>query len=299
LNRQDAKTPRKKERKINKREKDFIGFLDFLFFDFRFFLFLFLASLASWRFLLLQTMPTEIPSLRWHAFHTHKRGNAADEYEDAFAGDAATGRFAVADGASESSFTAAWAKLLVESFVAAKGRSWRDLDWLGPPRQHWAEDIDPRPLPWYAEEKREQGAYATLLGVAFSRGSWRALAFGDSCLIRLRKGKLGKSFPLLRSSDFGNQPVLLGSRGRPADTPSHAIRRARGRWRPGDRFLLMTDALAEWILRRNEQEQQPAEEIDRLLAESSPQDAFADWVEERRKGQGLRNDDVTLMVIEL
>ncbi len=253
-------------------------------------------------------MPRNIPHLLWHAFHTHKRGNTPDEYEDAFAGDAVTARFAVADGASESSFTATWAKLLVDAFVAAKGRSWRDLGWLEPPRQHWADDVDPRPLPWYAEEKRDQGAYATLLGVAFRKvrhralnredGTWRALSVGDSCLFRLRGGKLVRSFPMVNSVDFGNQPALLGSRGRSNDTPQD-IRRGRGKWRPGDRFLLMTDALAEWMLRRNEQEQRPADDIDRLLAESSPQEAFAAWVEERRTGQGLRNDDVTLVVIDL
>ncbi|HEY7326822.1 MAG TPA: protein phosphatase 2C domain-containing protein [Gemmataceae bacterium] len=251
-------------------------------------------------------MSCKIPCLRWHSFHTHKRGNAPDEYEDAFAGDANTARFAVADGATESSFVAAWAKLLVEGFVAAKGRSWRKLDWLGPSRQNWADDIDPLPLPWYAEQKREEGAYATLLGVAFScgrngrlGGSWRALAVGDSCLFRLRGGQLVKSFPLVRSSEFGNQPALLGSRGRQVDTPTQGIQLARGRWRPGDRFLLMTDALAEWMLRRHEQEQRPADDLAQLLVGSEPQDAFAAWVEERRIGQGLRNDDVTLVVIDL
>lgn len=244
-------------------------------------------------------MSRHAPCLRWHAFHTHKRGNAPDEYEDAFAADAVTARFAVADGASESSFAATWARFLAEGFVAGKGRQWHRLDWLAAPRRLWADEVDPRSLPWYAEEKREQGAYATLLGIVFLRGSWRALAVGDSCLFRMRGGKLGRTFPLLHSSNFGNQPALLGSRGRPDDTPTEAIRRARGKWRPGDRFLLMTDALAEWMLRRNEQEQRPVDDIEQLLSESAPQATFADWVEQRRNGQGLRNDDVTLVVIDL
>jgi len=250
-------------------------------------------------------MSNNAPFLRWQAFHTHKRGNAPAEYEDAYAGDAATARFAVADGASESSFVATWAKLLVEGFVAAEGMPWRELNWLAPARQRWTADVDGRPLPWYAEEKREQGAYATLLGVAFREARtktdtnvWRALAVGDSCLFRLHDGKLRKTFPLSRSSDFGNQPALLGSRGRPADTPQ-AARRARGKWRPGDRFLLMTDALAEWTLRQMEENHRPADEIDRLLAESAPQEAFVGWVEERRDQRGLRNDDVTLVIIDL
>jgi serine/threonine protein phosphatase PrpC len=251
-------------------------------------------------------MPNSAPFLRWQAFHTPKRGNAPDEYEDAFAGDVTKARFAVADGASESSFVATWAKLLVEGFIAADGKPWRELDWLAPARQRWAAEVDDRPLPWYAEEKREQGAYATLLGIAFRQSRtqidasvWRALAVGDSCLFRLRHGKLRQSFPLTRAADFGNQPPLLGSRGRPADTPQQAVRHGRGKWRPGDRFLLMTDALAEWMLRRSEEKQQPIADIDRLLAESTPQDAFADWIEERRDRHNLRNDDVTLVIIDL
>jgi hypothetical protein len=250
-------------------------------------------------------MSNNAPSLRWQAFYTHKRGNAPAEYEDAFAGDATTARFAVADGASESSFVATWAKLLVEGFVDAEGKPWRELDWLAPLRQRWATDVDGRPLPWYAEEKREQGAYATLLGLAFRKARtksganvWRALAVGDSCLFRLRGGKLRQSFPLNRSSDFGNQPALLGSRGRSADTPQN-VRRARGQWRAGERFLLMTDALAEWMLRQSEQDKQSVGDIDRLLAESNPQEAFAGWVEEQRDQRGLRNDDVTLVIIDL
>lgn len=250
-------------------------------------------------------MPSDKPFLRWHAFHTHKRGNAADEYEDAFAGDVLAGRFAVADGASESSFVATWARLVAEGFVAAEGKPWHDLDWLAAARQRWAEEVDPLVLPWYAEEKREQGAYATLLGIEFRKPRtktamrmWHAILVGDSCLFRLRDGKIRKSFPLTRSTDFGNQPALLGSRGRAVDTPEQAVLRLRGKWRPRERFLLTTDALAEWLVRQTENRRRPGDEIKALLKESDPQGAFAGWVEERRQRQGLRNDDVTLVVID-
>jgi hypothetical protein len=251
-------------------------------------------------------MPKNAPPLHWRAFHTHKRGNAPAEYEDAFAGAPERGRFAVADGATESSFAASWARLLAEGFTAAiEGKPWHELDWLTPQRQRWVAEVDGLPLPWYAEDKREQGAYATLLGVAFRRpkakaepGVWRALAVGDSCLFRLRGDGVRGSFPMKRAADFGNLPGLLGSRGRPADTPEDAIKCARGKWRPGDRFLLMTDALAEWMLRKTEEEQRPMDDIEHLLKESAPEEAFAGWVEERRDKQGLRNDDVTLMIID-
>ena len=48
-----------------------------------------------------------------------------------------------------------------------------------------------------------------------------------------------------------------------------------------------------------EENHRPADEIDRLLAESAPQEAFVGWVEERRDQRGLRNDDVTLVIIDL
>jgi hypothetical protein len=242
-------------------------------------------------------------ALRWQAFRLAKAGNAPADYEDAFAGDGRRGRFAVADGASEASFAGPWARLLARGFVAAAGKPWRDLDWLAPLRQRWAEEVDGLPLPWYAEAKREQGAFAALVGLAFQApkegkpGVWRAVAVGDCCLFRTRKGRLLRAFPLTRAEDFGNQPRLLGSRpgraggeGRPE--------RAAGRWHPGERFLLMSDALAQWFLRRTEEGHAPCADVAALLAEPDPEAAFAGWVEERRR-QGLRNDDLTLLAIDL
>jgi hypothetical protein len=242
--------------------------------------------------------PADAPP-HWHAFRLAKAGHSAEEYEDAFA--AADGRFAVADGASEASFAADWARLLAEGFVAADGQPWQGLDWLPPLRQRWAAAVDGRALPWYAETKREAGAFATLLGLALQPpagkkpGTWRALAVGDSCLFHTRGGRVLAAFPLECSTAFGSQPPLLGSRPGGADPGSE---QARGRYRPRDRFLLMTDALAQCFLARDEQGAGPAEDVAGLLAAVDPDAAFVSWVEEWR-GKGLRNDDVTLLVVDL
>src|SRR6266540_1969881 len=119
----------------------------------------------------------------------------------------------------------------------------------------------------------------------FARQAGSARGCGDSCLFRTRGGRLLKAFPLTASAGFGNQPRLLGSRPAPGPAPEQA----RGRWRRGDRFLLMTDALAQWFLSRTEQGGEPLTELARLLAEPDPRAAFPDWVEERRR-QDLRND---------
>jgi hypothetical protein len=234
----------------------------------------------------------------WRVLHLPKRGHRPDEYEDAWAADAGAGRFAVADGASESSYAGLWARLLVQAFVAER-RPWDGPDWLAGPRRRWSAEVDRLALSWYAEMKREQGAHATLLGLALrppaagAEGRWRALAVGDSCLVRVRDGERPRSFPLRRSTEFDNAPRLLGSR--PGAAPVFDV--SRGSCRVGDRLFLMTDALAQWFLLRCEQDGRPWDELAALPAGTGHESAFAAWIEERRDQGGLRNDDVTLLTV--
>jgi hypothetical protein len=242
---------------------------------------------------------------QWHSYHLPKRGHQAGEYEDAFAGSPARGRFAVADGASESSFSGLWAQLLVEGFVVPDESVGSVAEGFKALQKRWAAAVDGRELPWYAEEKREQGAFATFLGLTLRRaenaegqGSWKARAVGDSCLFQVRNERLIQAFPLTNANEFGNQPSLLGSRptGEPAWVKQQ--KQAYGKWRVGDRLLLMTDALAQWFLARHESGEKPWQAVSRLRSDSSPEKAFAVWIEELRAKQSLRNDDVTLLVVD-
>jgi hypothetical protein len=239
---------------------------------------------------------TAVKPLPWRAFRAAKRGHTDAEYEDAWAANPRAGRFAIADGASESSYAELWARLLAERFVVTR-YPWETPDWLSDPRQRWSEAVDVLDLPWYAELKREQGAFASLLGLAVrlpapgKPGRWRALAVGDSCLVRFREGQQPHSFPVSKSAEFGNQPHLLCSRPGPAPAPVLG----NGSCEPGDRLYLMTDALAQWFLRCCEQNRRPWHHFGRLLAE--PDEAFAAWIERRRARDQLRNDDVTLLAI--
>jgi hypothetical protein len=239
------------------------------------------------------------PPLRWCALRQPKDGHTEDECEDAWAADPAAGRFAVADGASESAFAGLWARLLAEGFLSASRP--RDLPgWLSDVRRRWSAEVMDLELPWYAEIKRQEGAFATFLGLhvppeeAAPSCRWHALAIGDSCLVRVRKDRRVRAFPLRGSSDFGNQPLLLGSW--PSPVPS--FRRCSGTLRPGDRLLLMTDALAQWFLNSHEQGEQPWEAVAMLLSADRPEAAFADWVGELRKEGALHNDDVTLLSLD-
>jgi hypothetical protein len=240
-------------------------------------------------------------TLRFRSFCLPKEGNTANEYEDAFAGNPKSGRFAVADGATESSFAGPWAKLLVEGFVALRGRT--SMDWIAPLQQRWAESVDHLELNWYAEEKRQQGAFATFLGLWFKKpqqekeGQWKVLAVGDCCMFQVREDRLFAAFPVKKSTDFGNRPTLMGSRN--GSDPLSQAQQKLGRWKPGDRFFLMTDALAEWFLKRHEEKRAPWQSLLRRLAEPKPTAALTSYVEQLRKNQELKNDDVTLLFIEM
>jgi hypothetical protein len=235
---------------------------------------------------------------RWRAWRLPKRGHTAEECEDAFAADPATGRFAVADGASESAFAGLWARLLADGFLAA--RRPRDLaGWLGEARRQWSAAVMGLELPWYGELKRAEGSFATLLGLRVRPGDrdrparWHAVAVGDSCLVRVRKDGRTRAFPLSRSAEFDNQPLLVCSCG---EMPQ-GTRYAAGSLAPGDRLLLMTDALAQWFLRAREDGGRPWEEMADLLGADNPESAFESWVEGQRGNGTLRDDDVTLIVV--
>ena len=242
--------------------------------------------------------------VRHQVFSLTKRGNVDEEYEDAFAGDSATGRFAIADGATESSFAGSWARILVREFVTHSGcESLPWATWLLPLRRRWLTKVGKLSLPWYAEMKLEQGAFATFLGVVFEtdapeRGRWSAVAIGDSCLFQVRKdGHL--AFPVTRSEDFDSFPWLIGSREATGETESEKETRTTGDWQAGDRFYLMTDALAQWYLWQQELGQEPWDAVERVLARPDAKDGFAEWIDELRHAGGLRNDDVTLAAITL
>jgi hypothetical protein len=150
-------------------------------------------------------------------------------------------------------------------------------------------------LAWYAQEQARRGAFAALAGLTLlDDASWSALAVGDCCVFHVRGDVLVAAFPLSDTRAFDNRPLLLGSR--PESNAglrgSGAIRRMHGTWRPGDTFLLMSDALAAALLRRVEQ--YACSPLASLSFERSPA-AFRRWVRNMRAEQHMRNDDVSLL----
>jgi hypothetical protein len=231
--------------------------------------------------------------IAFRAYWLQKAGNAGDEYEDAFAPfdppDANCDEFrcAVADGATETSFSGLWAQILVDAFVHERLANLKPQTTQALSAR-WRQAIDQRgvALPWYAQEKLERGAFSSLMGLTIhADGRWRALCVGDSCLFHLRPRQTMRAFPYHLPEQFNNHPALISTL-----RDGIAAQTARGTWHPGDYFLLMTDALAHFFLSQRKMRA-------RLAAETLDQAGFEQLVAEARADRLCRNDDVTLLKI--
>jgi hypothetical protein len=231
------------------------------------------------------------PSVESRILTAPRSGRAAAEAEDAAGAwtDAWPVRAAVADGATESAYAGQWARMLVEGvgrdgIVTADAFAAALPDWQARWRAETAEDA--RDRPWYVAAKASEGAFATVLGVSIrADGHWQALAVGDCCLFHVRNGTCRRSWPLSAPDAFTNRPALVPSA---AQRSVPDPQTASGTWQAGDAFLLATDAVAAWLLRRG-----PATGL------ALTPDAFDDTVEAARDDGTLRNDDATLLVVEL
>ena len=246
-------------------------------------------------------------------FGTPKAGNSPEEYEDASAvspgqldGDGGTALIAIADGASEAAFSREWAQILTDAFLSRP----LDLpnlddsaltDWLKPCGEEWREGVPWDRIPWHGEAKTRAGALAALLGmtVALTPNSsggfpWRAAAVGDCCLFVVRDDALEVAFPLDESGQFNNTPALICSNPDNNAGLWELVCQLSGEFRPGDVVILASDALAAWLLQEHESGGKPWETLQSL----EPAE-WDDWVQERRDERAMRNDDTTLIVIEV
>jgi hypothetical protein len=237
-------------------------------------------------------------------FWVPKNGSSEAEYEDACSFAKSDGRFAVADGATEASFSGIWAKQLVRAFRKKELSVPITPAELKPLQEEWQKNVHRRPLPWFAEEKLNAGAFAAFVGLellndkiqAGTKRIWRATAAGDSCLVQIRGNEIFEVFPLTDSASFSNRPTLLCS------VPSlnghgEFVTSIGGTWGCDDVFFLMTDALACWFLRERERGSQPWNTLRDL--DTNGQMSFEEFISKLRTNGHIKNDDVTLLRIDI
>lgn len=250
------------------------------------------------------------------AFWLPKAGNSEEEYEDSyypeglreeelFDRESEYFRFAIADGATETSFSRLWAQLLTRAYGRGHLRNDQFKELLVPLQKAWRRRATRGHLPWYAEEKIRMGAFSSLLGLSLMNnnasdtwhGTYEVLAIGDSCIFQVRGDKVISCYPLHHSTQFTNRPVLISSKPDMDRVIFESINMYRGQWQTDDAYFLMTDALACWFLQECEHGNTPWRILRDLGARN--QQPFPEWIINLRVNGLIKNDDVTLVRIDV
>lgn len=241
---------------------------------------------------------------RTDVFWRPKSSHRSEEHEDGWAFDDARGIAALADGASSAFMSREWARLLAEAYVRQPPHHQPDdvarwveactADWNALSAEVTSSDA------WWAVDSQRRGSFAAFLGVQLDVADgirrWNALAVGDTCLVHLRPTAGGvvriRAFPMDDADGFDNHPDLIGTCVAP-DGPSPstppAIRTAHGDVAAGDVLLLLTDAVAEWALRR----ERVGRPVWPALAVRLP--GFEEAIDAERTAGAMVDDDVTVL----
>jgi hypothetical protein len=232
---------------------------------------------------------------------TQKMGNTPEQWEDAYATEPASGVAVVADGASSGIYCRTWADRLAKRFIVDRPDI-RDPvalnKWVHGLRGEWRAAINYDALNWSKKAKvDETGAAATFLSLEVGpldpsgTRTWRASAVGDACLFWVRGGRLLGTFPVVGADQFGSAPMLIRSNAGYKTLPLHAA----GACKPGDRFILATDAVAARLFKSAAAADGP----DWARFETIDETAWRDELDALRRANDMVNDDCTLVTLRV
>ncbi|WP_175725910.1 protein phosphatase 2C domain-containing protein [Burkholderia ambifaria] len=216
--------------------------------------------------------------------------------EDAVCIDEDHGVFAVADGASQSFDSRAWARLLVSRFVEQPAVN---PEWVDAARQDYDRTWDYDSLSWSEQMAFDRGSFSTLLGCEWREhlSDLEIFAVGDSIAVHLEGSSIVQSYPYTAAHEFDQRPQLLSTRAeanRFVHSPS--FNNSSGTvWHLNENstVLLMTDALGQWLL----SQQEGAEFRLGMLLSADTETAFTEVVLSQRSEGALRIDDTSLLVL--
>ncbi len=253
--------------------------------------------------------------ISWLSLSIPKAGNTVVENEDAVfpisgvgkSNNGASASFLVADGATQTSFSGLWARILVDSCANTNLSEGNFFRAVRSAQGSWHEAMKSIELPWHAQEKLRQGAYSALTWLEIKYYPlhpayafiWNALAVGDCCLFIARNREFFLSLPIQDHRQFSLSPVLIPSKSEKIDSIKGCIQTARGSLKMGDQLLLGSDAISSWLMRRNQEEQ--LEFLKMLLStkKSFSSGVFENWIKDQRRKKEIKNDDTSLIFIEL
>jgi len=243
-----------------------------------------------------------------------KHGEEASTNWDGYAISEDRLRLAVSDGTSSDFFSGIFARRLVENYCARQG----DVDgsdehtgWIEKSRTEWRATVESvaahaqgdRSVRLKNRLARNDSGAATFVGVEFLKEPsasgmvcWKTTFLGDTVLFHLTRDlRLLNTVPQLSSSQFDNYPECLLTRAMPNSIAPH-MRDDCGR--PGDMLIIVTDALAKWLIGRHEHGLL-RQSIEELLALGEGE--FGAWVNRWRDDveHRLGDDDTTFVAVKL
>jgi len=241
--------------------------------------------------------------LQVNQFLLPKEGAQVSECEDAIGVNAAAGRFAVADGATEAFDARSWARQLAHGWVATEPPLLtREAfgAWVAEQGSVLHDAWQGRVLSWYAEEKARRGSFAAFVGVQFELGNgtprWTAIALGDSCLIQRRGTLVCRALPVADHQQFTSTPLLVPSLGGLQESTLAQARVESGAVESADVFWLLSDAAAEWFLRHAAEADGVLDRLDNLLATGQAEE-LASLFQRERRTRRIKDDDVAVVRI--
>ena len=233
-------------------------------------------------------------------FITCKRSEQYIDCADNYAINKSSHSFSVSDGVSKSFFPKVWSEILVTQFV--ESADLKETELIKVCQEEWKKRIDEivsmPDTKWFTKSQynRKDPALATFVGLQFleKEKMWSASARGDSFLFFVPKGYKDYQKDLIRLSSkvepivFDNFPDYLTSIGE-----SHKGRaKEKGGNLINGTFYLMTDALAEWFIKEEENA------IGKIAVWKSQSD-FEKFIVQAIKENQLTNDDCAILCIEL
>jgi serine/threonine protein phosphatase PrpC len=252
----------------------------------------------------------------WFSYSIPKAGNTASENEDAvfpavghgfLNGNSDRATFAVADGATQTSFSGLWANCLIKHCSQTQLSEYTFQNVVSKAQGEWQTSLQGLELPWHALEKVRLGAFSALAWLEiqydplrpFTAYTWRALAVGDCCLFIAHNHAIYLSLPLQDPSEFNNSPVLIPSKSEKMDSIKGRIKTAKGSLMRGDQLILASDAIASWIMRKTLKDRKEYLDMIGTIKDTNGGSIFSNWITNLRKRGELRNDDTSVILIDL
>lgn len=248
-------------------------------------------------------------TIQTRSFCLHKKRGSPSEYEDRSAIGVREDclRVAVADGTTEGLFSDVWAELVVNSY-RDRGVALFEVENLMTIHKEFIHQTCqqiaemPEARHWFMYEKLERGTHATFAAIEFTkRNTVQMSAIGDSCIFwcvkdRCERDKI-EMFPELSGDDFGICPASICHVPGTWHNLHSKIRSNEITLERNCQFVLCTDAIAHWLVKETREKNNLLawEEIVRLLDVA----AFNLLIEDLRESKEIRNDDVTVVIVDV